>query len=40
MLRVTTYDGRSTYAVELAAEVNRVDVVAFQIREHDNLDIM
>lgn len=27
----------SPYLVELVAEINGVDVVAFQIREHDNL---
>ncbi len=33
-------DGRNTHAVELATEVDGVDVVAFQIREHDDLDGM
>lgn len=27
----------STYLVELVAQINRVDVIALQIREHDDL---
>lgn len=30
-------ENRPTYLIQLIAEVNRVDIVAFQIREHDDL---
>lgn len=29
---------RSTHLIQLVAEVNRVDIIALQIREHDNLN--
>lgn len=28
-----------TYLIELVAKIDRVDVVAFQVREHDDLQI-
>jgi len=33
-------NGKSTHSVQLVAQVYRVDVVAFKVGEHDNLNIM